>query len=61
MYQYPINIEDDPEFPNSLKLNAFEIEKIVKKKKRGTKSTKKAGRTLHSSKALTQGRNQKFV
>ena len=31
MYQYPINIEDDSEFPNSLKLNAFEIEKIVKK------------------------------
>jgi hypothetical protein len=31
MYQYPINIEDDPEFQNSFKLNAFEIEKIVKK------------------------------
>lgn len=31
MYQYPINIEDDPEFPSSLKINAFEMEKIVNK------------------------------
>ena len=31
MFQYPINIEDDPQFPNSLKINAFEMEKIVNK------------------------------